>query len=115
MATTIAHPFVRSGGDFASVSGDAETLAQVAQVLGTPIGTLPARMDFGSDLQRLRNQGNNPILRQTARVFVSDAIQKWVPRASVVDVSIDSPAPNVIDITVIIQIGTKQQSLTQRL
>lgn len=115
MDTSIAHPFIRSGGDFASVSGDAETLAQVGQVLGTPLGSLPWRMDFGSDLHRLRHQGNNPVLRETASVFVGDAIKKWVPKATVVRVSIAFPEANQIDLTVIVQIGTKQQSLTQRL
>ncbi len=115
MATGLIHPFTRTESDFASASGDAETLAQVSLVLGTPVGSLPWRPDFGSDLTRLRHKGNNPILRETARVFVDDAIRKWVPFAKLLSVDVTNPAPSLVDIRVVVQIGNKQHTLTQRI
>ncbi len=111
----LAHPFVRAQSDFATASGDDEIRMQISEVLGTVKGSIPWRTDFGSDLQRLRNQSNTPILRETARVFVDDAIRKWVPGVQLVSVSVASPKPNVVDLTVVFQLGNKQQSLTQRL
>lgn len=114
----LIHPFRRTGSDFASASGDAETLAEVRLVLGTAKGSLPWRPDFGSDLTRLRHKGNNPILRETARVFVDDALRKWVPAAKLVSVTTDrvsDTTQNQIDIHVVVQIGNKQQALTQRI
>lgn len=115
VAAELAHPLRRAQTDFETRSGDAAVLAQVAEVLGTDLGSLPWRTDFGCDLQRLRQKGNTPILRETARAFIDDAIRKWVPSASLVSVDVKTPAPNAIDLFVIVQIGTKQQSLTQRL
>ena len=118
MATGLIHPFRRTESDFASASGDAETLAQVTLVLGTAKGTLPWNPSFGSDLTRLRHKGNNPVLRETARVFVDDALRKWVPRAQLVSVTVDKVSgttKNLIDIHVVVQIGNKQQALTQRI
>lgn len=118
MATGVIHPFRRTERDFASATGDAETLAQVSLVLGTAKGSLPWRPDFGSDLTRLRHKGNNPVLRETARVFIDDALRKWVPAAKLVSVDVErilKTTQNLIDIHVVVQIGNKQQALTQRI
>ena len=115
ISKSLAHPFRRAESDFATLSGDDEIRAQVSEVLGTALGSIPWRTDFGSNLHRLRNQGNTPILRETERVFVDDAIRKWVPGVQLVSVNVTSPKPNVVDMTVVFQLGNKQQSLTQRL
>ncbi len=115
MASGLAHPFRRIESDFASSSGDAEILMRVSQVLGTRQGTLPFRPDFGSELHRLRHKKNAIVLRETARVFVDDALRKWVPEAKLISVDILPSKANEIILKIITQIGDKQQSLTQRI
>ncbi len=115
MASGLAHPFRRIESDFASASGDAETLQQVSEVLGTRQGTLPWRPDFGSELHRLRHKKNAIVLKETARVFVDDALRKWVPAAKLIGVDILPSKANEIVLRVVVQIGDKQQSLQQRI
>lgn len=69
---------------------DPELLAsKVVQVLATEgqtprsSGELPWRTAFGSGLHLLRHERNDAVLAELARVYVRDALQRWVPEAEV--------------------------------
>jgi phage baseplate assembly protein W len=66
----------------------------VGQILGT-VGSsdfiqreLPWRTDFGSLRNLLRNQTNDHILQELARVYVVDALKRWEPRVMVTGVQL---------------------------
>jgi len=83
----LLHPFRRDlKRDFAS--GDGETLIRnaVAQILGTRQGELAWRTDFSGDLEPLRNQRNDDVLQELARVYVVNALRRWEPRVHVTSV-----------------------------
>lgn len=80
--------------DFASDGGDALLAAKVLQVLATEgatarsSGELPWRTAFGTPLQLLRHQRNDAVLAELARVYIRDALRKWLPEATVVTVTV---------------------------
>jgi len=78
----MVRPFYRTfHSDFASDQGASLVLSNVGQVLGTRKGTLPWRPAFGSSLEQLRHQANNPILRERAKIYVEEALGKWESKA----------------------------------
>jgi len=103
-------------GDFLNGSGAEEVLSCVGQVLGTVRGTLPWRPDFGSDLNRLRHQHNDPTLAEVARVYVDEALRKWEPRAELVSVEIDGAETvgNTLALRVAVRIGSAGRVQTLR-
>ena len=78
--------------DFASGSGAELLASKVRQALmtegTTPVSTgeLPWRTAFGSALHLLRHQRNDAALAELARVYVRDALRRWVPEAELVAV-----------------------------
>ena len=78
--------------DFASGSGTELLASKVRQALmtegTTPVSTgeLPWRTAFGSALHLLRHQRNDAALAELARVYVRDALRRWVPEAELVAV-----------------------------
>ncbi len=76
--------------DFASGSGPDLLRAKVLQALLTEgagprsSGELPWRTSFGAGLHLLRHQRNDEVLAALARVYVRDAIARWVPSAQLV-------------------------------
>lgn len=85
-----------SGSGFRTASGVDLFLANVGQILGTPIGSIPWRPEFGSKLSRARHQNNNAVLAELVRVRTIDALARWEPRARVRDVALTrSGAPSV--------------------
>jgi hypothetical protein len=79
--------------DFASGDGDVLLASKVEQVLATEgatnrsSGEMPFRTAFGTPLQLLRHQRNDVVLAELARVYVRDALRKWVPEAEVISVT----------------------------
>ncbi len=113
LVTGMIRPFRRAEKDFATASGNAEIMAGVGQVLGTVRGTLPWDPGFGSNLERLRHKGNTPILRETARVYVDDALRQWLPAASLVDVGLPTKnKANEVELRVTVRIGNKEEPIT---
>ena len=49
-------------------------------------GELSWRTAFGAGLDLLRHQRNDAALAELARVYVRDALKRWVPEAELVDV-----------------------------
>jgi len=80
--------------DFASGVGAELLASKVRQVLATegdgPLssGELPWRTAFGSQLDRLRHQRSDLVLVELARVYVQDALRKWLPEAEVTHVEL---------------------------
>jgi phage gp46-like protein len=76
--------------DFASGSGPDLLRAKVLQALLTEgagprsSGELPWRTSFGAGLHLLRHQRNDEVLAALARVYVRDALARWVPSAQLV-------------------------------
>ena len=80
--------------DFASGSGAELLRSKVLQALmiegATPrsSGELPWRTSFGAGLHLLRHQRNDEVLAELARVYVRDALARWVQSARLVSLEI---------------------------
>jgi hypothetical protein len=80
--------------DFASGEGDALLSSKVEQGLATEgstlrsVGELPWRTAFGTPLEVLRHQRNEVVLGELARVYIRDALARWVPEATLVAVEV---------------------------
>ncbi len=99
--TNLLIPFRRDKKrDFAAGSGSELLASKVRQALLTEgatarsSGELPWRTNFGAGLGLLRHRANDAVLRELARVYVRDALKRWVPGARLVglDVQQDGPA-----------------------
>lgn len=110
----IVRPFRRTEHqDFANDAGVPEVLSCVGQLLGTPIGSLPWRVDFGCGLEQLRHKPRTADLAVFAMRLVDEALKWWEPRAQVVDVTVDPTAPvNALVLIITVKIGTATKSLT---
>ena len=118
-------PFARTEHqDFATDSGVSLVLSCIGQVLGTPLGTLPHEPRFGSELYRLRHRSQDPTFLDLAKIYSADAINRWEPRAQVVNVAIVQSSTsgrsnvgtnNVVDISVTVKIGNKTFSVTTKI
>jgi hypothetical protein len=94
MSGNICLPFRRDRKrDFASGDGEELLSSKVEQVLATEgatnrsSGEMPWRTAFGTPLQPLRHQRNVAVLGELARVYIRDALRKWVPEAEVISVT----------------------------
>lgn len=82
--------------DLASGTGVELLRSKIEQVLMTQgetahsAGELSWRTDFGSGLHMLRHRKNSAVLGELARVYVRDALRKWVPEVEVVGVVAES-------------------------
>ena len=85
--------------DFAVGSGEALLASKVRQALLTEgattrsTGELPWRTSFGAGLALLRHQRNDAALRELARVYVRDALKRWVPGATLVSLAVEQDGP----------------------
>ena len=85
--------------DFAVGSGEALLASKVRQALLTEgatarsSGELPWRTNFGAGLGLLRHQRNDAALKELARVYVRDALKRWVPGAQLVSLSVEQDGP----------------------
>lgn len=117
--TGILVPFRRDRKrDFAAADGDALLASKVRQALltegVTPVssGELPWRTNFGAGLARLRHQQNDAALRELARIYVRDALMRWVPSAKVLVVEVEQhEAAFVLRVRVRSQTGATELSV----
>ena len=85
--------------DLAVGSGEALLASKVRQALlteGTTArssGELPWRTNFGAGLGLLRHQRSDAALKELARVYVRDALQRWVPGAQLVSLAVEQDGP----------------------
>jgi hypothetical protein len=101
-ATNLLTPFRRDRKrDFAVGSGEALLASKVRQALLTEgatarsSGELPWRTNFGAGLALLRHQRNDDALRELARVYVRDALKRWVPSAQLVSIEVTQDGPSL--------------------
>ena len=77
--------------DFASADGMRLLADKVTHLLATEgetprsSGELPWRTSFGSALHLLRHRNDDDALADLSRVYVRDALKRWVPEAELVD------------------------------
>ena len=95
MAGSLLIPFRRDRKrDFASGAGEELLRSKVIRALMTEgmtprsSGELPWRTSFGSGLGLLRHQRNDAVLKELARVYVRDALARWVPSARLVSLEV---------------------------
>ncbi len=100
--------------DFASGEGEELLASKVEQLLATEgasarsSGELPWRTAFGTPLQLLRHQRNDAVLAELARVYVRDALRKWVPEAVALDVT---PSADGADLSIRIRVRGQRASV----
>ena len=101
-ATNLLTPFRRDRKrDFAVGSGEALLASKVRQALLTEgatarsSGELPWRTNFGAGLALLRHQRNDDALRELARVYVREALKRWVPSAQLVSLEVTQDGPSL--------------------
>jgi hypothetical protein len=88
--------------DFASGSGPDLLRAKVLQALLTEgagprsSGELPWRTSFGVGLHLLRHQRNDEVLAALARVYVRDALARWVPSAQLVALEVSQDEASLL-------------------
>jgi len=74
-------PFRRDEkSDFANGTGEALVRSAVTLVLGTRLGELPWRGEFGTLIDQLRLRSNSPALAEIARATIQRAFRLWLPR-----------------------------------
>jgi phage baseplate assembly protein W len=94
IGTGILTPFRRGPNDFVSGGGTVNLQSMVGQILGTRAssdytgGELPWRPEFGSLLHLLRHRSNDQATRELARVWVGEALARWLPQVRVTDVDV---------------------------
>lgn len=87
--------------DFAVGTGSALLASKVRQALLTEgatarsSGELPWRTNFGAGLALLRHQRNDAALKELARVYVRDALKRWVPGAQLVSLTVEQDGPTL--------------------
>lgn len=63
----------------------------VADILTTPLGSMPWRRDYGSRLIALMDQPSSPALSALIRAATAIAIGRWEPRLRVLKVAFSPP------------------------
>ena len=101
--TNLLIPFRRDKKrDFAAGSGSELLASKVRQALLTEgatarsSGELPWRTNFGAGLGLLRHRANDAVLRELARVYVRDALKRWVPGARLVGLEVQQDGPALV-------------------
>jgi len=85
--------------DFAVGSCEPLLASKIRQVLLTEgatarsSGELPWRTSFGAGLALLRHQRGEAVLAEMARVYVRDALRRWVAGAELVSLTVDQDGP----------------------
>lgn len=91
----LLRPFVRDGvSDFASGTGARLLASKIGQIVGTRCssetmeGELPWRPEFGSLVNLVRHRNDDAITRELSRVYVEDALRRWLPSIRVREVDV---------------------------
>lgn len=114
-------PFQRGSNDFVAAGGVEFIQSSICLVLGTRAGSdytegeLPWDTDFGSLLHFLRHKNNTIANRELARVYVVQAISRYIPQILIKDVQIeaepsDSIEKNIMSIRLLYDIRGEQQA-----
>lgn len=100
----VVQPLVRDEKtDYANEAGVALVLSNVRQVLGTKVGEVRWRRQFGSRLHLLRHRPNHPSLRGVAEAFVAQAL-RWERRVRLRGVEHVPSEPNALTLRVTVDV-----------
>lgn len=101
--------------DFAIGSAEALLASKVRQALVTEgdtprtSGELPWRTAFGAGLALLRHQRNDAALKELARVYVREALARWVPEAKLLGLEVVQMRP---ELTLRVRVGEQGTTAT---
>ena len=101
--------------DFATGNGALLLTSKVRQALLTEgttprsSGELPWRSAFGAALALLRHQRNDAVLRELARVYVRDALRRWVPGARLMSLDVEQDG---VDVTLRVRVRERDVSVS---
>ena len=76
------------------LGGDEKIRQSIWIILSTAQGERQMRPDFGCGIHDLVFEPNTAALRGLVRARVQDALTRWEPRIDVLDVRVDTPAPD---------------------
>ena len=62
----------------------------IRNILGTQIGTLPGKPDFGSRIKELLFDFMDDITKDNLKYFIIEALTKWEPRIYITNIEIES-------------------------
>jgi phage baseplate assembly protein W len=88
-------PFRRGANDFVSSGGEEFVKSMVSQTLGTVCdsdftqGEVPWRTEFGSLINFIRHKNNSEVAAELTRVYVIDALTRWVPQIRIKNVIVE--------------------------
>lgn len=85
LGSGIVRPFRRGASDVANDNGVNLVRSCVAQCLGTRVGELEWRPEFGSRLHLCKHR-KGPVLSALAAYYVTEALSRWEPRVIVTSV-----------------------------
>jgi hypothetical protein len=116
--TNLLVPFRRDKKrDFATGSGAELLASKVRQALLTEgatarsSGELPWRSNFGAGLGFLRHRANDAVSKELARVYVRDALKRWVPGARLVGLDVTQDGSTLV-LRVRVSSGTQRITLS---
>ena len=87
----LLYPLRRGASDFAHGTGPDLLKSNIRKVVATKaaspdgvyLGEYPHRLNFGSQVDRMRHACPARIAKDISRVYVTDAVSRWEPRATV--------------------------------
>ncbi|CUS06222.1 Phage baseplate lysozyme [Candidatus Promineifilum breve] len=80
------------------IGGEEKIEQSIRLILTTRPGERPLRPEFGCAIHDLVFQGNTAALHAQLRQTIRAALLRWEPRIDPLDVAIDRPEQNVLDI-----------------
>lgn len=85
----IRYPFkIGASGDVELSAGTAHRRDMLIQILVTTPGERRANPEFGSRIMELVFENNDELLETLGRIYVIEAIERWLPSIEIQDVSI---------------------------
>lgn len=86
MSTGLLRPFRRDGrSGFQKGTGNDVVEGRLEAIVASD-GVLPWKPELNSNIDRIRNRSNGPMLQQFAQVYVQDAVKAFEPGLTSVDV-----------------------------
>jgi len=76
-----------------AISTEAHITQSVADILTTPLGSMPWRRDYGSELYALLDQPLTAAVAALIRAATVTALQKWEPRLRITASSLSATGP----------------------
>lgn len=101
MSLGFLRPFGRDQKIGMAVVGGDDLLVSRIEAIVASSGELPWKPDLDGRVDRLRHQGNTPMREQFARIYVTEAVDKFEPGVRVLDVkAVDTADASTIGLVV---------------